>query len=436
MNPLIQSKKVFGLYLSRIPGSEIHISLRKLLQTGPLDKLAQLIYSFDSKYYIPNQVSGSNSEVGSPVIITQSIVKIPNLTNDQDRLRFLSPLLVYEGRSGLALDIAHARRQSPTDGSKLSTMEALKISEVTGFMILSDCLRAAILVNDVSAVGGFLLVDMTYKEDSQAGRDLGLFTWDDLELLGFFLMALRWKRYAAAGQLRIAVIPEIPGETVASSIAKRALDWFDRQGYQNPLDPLDFDDLLAPFPNYLLGQPDDYIFTKESQPKDLYYTVIDPTAFTRESALQKYRKLVNEPAPAPWAKPVSRLNNRSHSVSTSPTGRSARHSPALASPTWLRNRTNLTPIILDPATMDPSSSISTTTPPALPAVTESEQPQWLIDLQLAKAARAQATQVSSSSNEPNPDSERVEPPRPANLPNPTSGSVRSRIQQWSNMAPS
>ncbi|KAJ1972203.1 hypothetical protein H4R33_007117, partial [Dimargaris cristalligena] len=430
------SEAVFGQYLSRVQDSKVYESLRKLLQTGPLDKMIQLIYCFDWQFFVPTQQFDSTGRTDTKAFITKKIIPIPDLEDDDIRLQFLSPLLVYEGRSGLAVDIAHARWQSLADGFNLGEGEADKIAEVTGFMILTDCIRAAILVNDVIALDEFLLLDAAIQNENSV-RALEARTWDALEMLGLFLMALQWKRYEAAALLRPAVKPTIPNELEASSIAKRALDWFDRQGYQNPLDPLDFVNLLAPFPKHILGQPGDYTFTNESQPKDLYYMVTDPTLFTQEDALKKYRKLVNGPAPAPWAKPVSQLNYSSYLTTTTTTSTStARHPSALAGSSGLGNRMNLTPNSSDPATMGPFTSVSTTTPPTLPVVTQSKQPQWLIDLQLARAARAQAALVSSSSsNGPKPVSDGVEPPRPANLPNPASGSVQGQIQHWNNIAP-
>ncbi|KAJ1975300.1 5'-3' exoribonuclease 2 [Dimargaris cristalligena] len=257
----------------RVKDIQIYEGIRKLIQTGPGDKIIQLIYDFDSQYFVPTTLDNP---------MDKAIIKINNFDDDGIRMQFLSSFLVYEGRGGLAVDIANTRLRLLNDGFNIGHQEG-HLTEMTGVMILTDCIRAAILVNDVDSLRQFLQVNEVATDDGVTGSGQTRY-FDFMEYLGFFLMCLQWRHYEAARLLRCCVSMNYPLEPAYLNVAEQAIHWFDHMGCPKLSTPLNFPELLSNFPKHLLGLPADYELSERSQHRDLYYTVIDPSPFSKLKA--------------------------------------------------------------------------------------------------------------------------------------------------------
>ncbi|RKP34771.1 hypothetical protein BJ085DRAFT_36727 [Dimargaris cristalligena] len=385
----------------RVKDIQIYEGIRKLIQTGPGDKIIQLIYDFDSQYFVPTTLDNP---------MDKAIIKINNFDDDGIRMQFLSSFLVYEGRGGLAVDIANTRLRLLNDGFNIGHQEG-HLTEMTGVMILTDCIRAAILVNDVDSLRQFLQVNEVATDDGVTGSGQTRY-FDFMEYLGFFLMCLQWRHYEAARLLRCCVSMNYPLEPAYLNVAEQAIHWFDHMGCPKLSTPLNFPELLSNFPKHLLGLPADYELSERSQHRDLYYTVIDPSPFSKlkASALGGHEPEVDLVEARARLRPAStpRLSDQASRVPLSD----------LVDSSPLTNRTDTTDTDTGTSTATATATSDTLRPFA-------PRPEWLIRLQRNRAERIRMnSRPTVPSSRPTPDI----------MPSISSGRVGSLINRFNSMS--
>ncbi|KAJ1973795.1 hypothetical protein H4R33_006912 [Dimargaris cristalligena] len=128
--------------------------------------------------------------------------------------------------------------------------------EVTTFTILTDCIRAAILTNDISTLGRLLMLNL-FPETTQVGGPHYILPFSQLEYYGFLMMSLYWERYEAA--------------ILIHGLLFRCL----------------FDDKTLQDIGDRLNEVSDF-----KSVQDLYYTVSDYSDFTKDSVLTKVKEAV------------------------------------------------------------------------------------------------------------------------------------------------
>ncbi|RKP33622.1 hypothetical protein BJ085DRAFT_33924 [Dimargaris cristalligena] len=261
-------------------------------------------------------------------IIVKRVALFRSTFPDQDTL-IQPPVAPFKKFSSKGRRIAiNAKDELIAYIAKTTDTQKYRGIQVTTFTILTDCIRAAILTNDISTLGRLLMLNL-FPETTQVGGPHYILPFSQLEYYGFLMMSLYWERYEAAILIHGLLFRFLFDDKTLQDIGDRLYRWVDKKRRESELTESDLDEanrdeptyyyprqetklkniyvqqrkearlkpwkwqyLITQFPKYMVGIPSRNEVSDFKSVQDLYYTVSDYSDFTKDSVLTKVKEAV------------------------------------------------------------------------------------------------------------------------------------------------